>query len=577
MTDTAPSSPPSVIASMWRSQKRRILRVTPFAFLNEGVEMMVPILLGVVIDRALLPGYLWLTIAGGVGIIALRWIGVLMWGYMFTQTQRACFEERHRLRVAATGAVLDPRAKPLSRPAGEVLSIATSDADTASGLLDMMTWVIPAGTIAIATGIWMATVDPLLGLILLVGAILLVLALRVVTPILSARYNEQRSRAADAAATATDLVHGLRVLQGLGVQRRAREQYRSRSRIALRAALINARYSGLSSGLVTLITTALMAAVAVVASERALSGQIGLGTLIALVGATRNISGIVQGLAGTPVWWASISTAARRIRDLLWDLGFTADDPRLALDHLTTARDDRGDGRGAGNLRHGGVGSVRITPLSLQVSDGQVVAVATPSPADSEVIVESLRGRGEHVAWLGEREITTETLPHMRADLLVEPHAVDLFDGTLREQLATRAPDARGEGWEDRALEAAGATDLLQILPHGYETRILDRGANLSGGQRQRIALARAVAADPPVLVLEDPTTAVDAVTEQRIADALIAARRQPDRITIILTRAPALLRAADAVLLVRDGVVVAQGHHEDLMTEPDYREMVAR
>ena len=100
---------------------------------------------------------------------------------------------------------------------------------------------------------------------------------------------------------------------------------------------------------------------------------------------------------------------------------------------------------------------------------------------------------------------------------------MDLFDGSLREQLATRAPEQGGvddgdDAWADAALHAAGAEDLLRILPEGYDTRILDRGANLSGGQRQRIALARAVAADAPVLVLHDPTTAVDAVTEQNIA-----------------------------------------------------------
>src|SRR5699024_971453 len=97
-------------------------------------------------------------------------------------------------------------------------------------------------------------------------------------------------------------------------------------------------------------------------------------------------------------------------------------------------------------------------------------------------------------------------------------------------------------------------------------TRILDRGANLSGGQRQRIALARAVAADAPVLVLHDPTTAVDAVTEQNIAEALIAARRRTDRATLLVTRAPALLQEVDRVVFMRGGAIVTEGPHQDLM-----------
>src|SRR5690606_6831716 len=97
------------------------------------------------------------------------------------------------------------------------------------------------------------------------GIAVMVIVVRVIAPTLSRRYDAQQTQAAEAAATATDLVHGLRVLQGLGVQSRARAQYRRRSRVALEAALVNARYSGLSSGLTTLVTGAMMAAVVVIA------------------------------------------------------------------------------------------------------------------------------------------------------------------------------------------------------------------------------------------------------------------------------------------------------------------------
>mgnify|MGYP002718377840 CR=1 FL=1 len=169
-------------------------------------------------------------------------------------------------------------------------------------------------------------------------------------------------------------------------------------------------------------------------------------------------------------------------------------------------------------------------PLAQPRNFREVVALACADPADAADVIDAVSGRVDGGARVGEVAITPEDRLGMRADLLVEPHVVDLFDGTLREQLATRAPEqgpspeTGDDGWADAALHAAGAEDLLRILPEGYDTRILDRGANLSGGQRQRIALARAVAADAPVLVLHDPTTAVDAVTEQNIAEALVAA-----------------------------------------------------
>src|SRR5699024_3330738 len=160
---------------------------------------------------------------------------------------------------------------------------------------------------------YLAAMDVWLGLAMLLGIVVMVIVIRVITPTLSARYDDQQSQAAEAAATATDLVHGLRVLQGLGVQSRARATYRRRSRSALRT----------------------------------LDGTLSLGVLIAVVGVARYVMGMLQGLSGAPVWWAGMSTSARRVRDLYTDLGRTVDDPALSLDVLTTRRDERG-GTGTG-------------------------------------------------------------------------------------------------------------------------------------------------------------------------------------------------------------------------------------
>ena len=556
---SSPSSRPSVMRSIVRNHRRTLPGLLALSFGVEITEMLVPILVGWIIDVGIVQANLWFTLAGAAGVFALRLVSTWGWAAMFAASQRARMFERHRLRVAVTGAVLAPDSTPIQRPAGEVLSIATSDADKASDVMDMLPWVFPASTVVLASALWMAWVDLWLGLATLLGIVVMVLVIRVISPVLSARYDDQQSRAADAAATATDLVHGLRVLQGLGVQSRARAQYRRRSRIALHAALVNARFSGISGGLTTLVTAGMMAAVVIIAAQRTLQGEMNLGTLIAVVGVARNNMGMLQGLSGVPVWWASMSTSGRRVRDLLGDLGRTLDDPRLSLDHLSTARDQRGDARPG--ERRDGVGGFPVPGLDLTVADGTVLAIACADPRDGEHLVAAIR-----------RHSSLE-----RADLLIEPHLVDLFDGTVIEQLATRAPAGFDEADAAAAMHAAGATDLLEILPEGYETRILDRGANLSGGQRQRLALARAVAADAPVLVLHDPTTAVDAVTEQRIAEAMIAARSLPDRATVLITRSPALLRAADEVVFVQDGAITAHGGHQDLMTLSDYGRTVQR
>ena len=583
----ARTAAPSVLGSVLRANRRMLSYILPLSVFSEGVEILVPIAMGIVIDRGIVAGSLTATLLGALAIVGVRVAGMYAWILVFLRTQEARMRERHRLRVTATAAVLDPRSRRIERPAGEVLSIATSDADKASDVLDMLPWAFPASLVVLGVGVWFLTLDAWLGFALLGGIAALVVVIRVVTPALSRRYDAQQSEAAEAAATATDLVQGLRVLQGLGVQSRARERYRERSRTALRAALVNARFSGVSSGLTTLVTAVMLAAVVVISARAALAGTMTLGTLIAVVGVTRSIMGQLQGLSGVPVWWASMSTSARRVRDLLADLGWSVDDERLTeLAGSEGAERTAARRPGAGGLHLIDIRHRTLQGLDVSVADGEIVGLACASPVDADAIIAVLAGEAPG-ARVGARPLDAAARQELRADLLVEPHTVDLFDGTLREQLGTRAPaPSPGDGTEDTvdadawahaALRAAGAEDLLRILPDGLDTRILDRGANLSGGQRQRIALARAVASDVPVLVLQDPTTAVDAVTEQRIAEALMAARRQEDRATLVLTRAPALLRGADRVVHVRDGRVVAVGDHQDLMADDDYREMVQR
>jgi ATP-binding cassette subfamily B protein len=149
-----------------------------------------------------------------------------------------------------------------------------------------------------------------------------------------------------------------------------------------------------------------------------------------------------------------------------------------------------------------------------------------------------------------------------------------LFHDTVAANIAFADPDADRETIE-RAARLAGAHDFIMGLPEAYDTKLGERGFSLSGGQRQRIAIARAILADPRVLVLDDATSAVDPSKEHEIRSAMSTV--MDGRTTIVIAHRPGTIALADTVVLLDGGRVVASGPHQELLdTEPRYREVLA-
>jgi len=143
-----------------------------------------------------------------------------------------------------------------------------------------------------------------------------------------------------------------------------------------------------------------------------------------------------------------------------------------------------------------------------------------------------------------------------------------LFSNTIAANIAFGHPEAT-DGQIERAARIAAAHDFISELPDGYDTIVGEHGANLSGGQRQRLALARALLLDPPILLLDDATSAIDPETEHEIQQALQGATQ--DRTTIVVSGRISTLRRADRIIVLQKGQVIAEGTHAQLMRQTGY------
>jgi len=240
-----------------------------------------------------------------------------------------------------------------------------------------------------------------------------------------------------------------------------------------------------------------------------------------------------------------------------------------------------GDGRVSFNdvaLTFDGAPRPALHDIDLEVEAGQTVALVGAMGSGKTALVSLIprlydvtQGSVE-VDGADVRGVDEMSLRHQIAVVTDDPF---LFSATVHENIAYGRPDATREEVE-RAARAAQADSFIRSLPKGYDTLIGERGLTLSGGQRQRIAIARAIAADPRILILDDATSSVDASTEQEIKLALRAVMR--GRTTFIVAHRLSTIALADEIVVLEDGSVAARGTHDELLSSSDlYREIVEK
>ncbi|SFO37222.1 putative ABC transport system ATP-binding protein [Actinomadura madurae] len=542
----------AVLVQAIAGQRRNVLSSSLMVAGHQAGEAFVPFVIGVVIDQA---------VAGGIGDLVL-WLGVLggvyvglSLSYRFGDraAERASEQAAHELRLALTRRVLDHRGgAEAGRLPGALVNIATADAARA-GAVNL---AVPAGIAAIAglglTAALLLLISLPLGLLVLLGTPPLLWSSHRLGKPLERRSETEQEHAAQASGVAADLVSGIRVLKGLGAADHALRRYRRTSQESLRATVKAVRAEAAYEGMALALNGAFLAVILLVGGRLAADGHITVGQLISTAGLAQYLLTPLTNLSWVNGELAQGRASAGRIAEVLSTPPAVTPGSRAVPDPATGRISLRGlSGRG-------------MRGIDLDVATGEFVGVVATDPAAATSLLAHL-GRAadpeEGSVELDGVALTELDPEKLRAAILVAAHDARLFDGTVRDNLLDRR-DTELEA----ALAAAGADEVVSVLPSGLGTVLDERGRSLSGGQRQRLALARALAADPPVLVVHDPTTAIDAVTEARIAEGVRALRR--GRTTILVTTSPALLAVTDRVVLIHEGAILAEGVHGSLVAE---------
>lgn len=537
---TAGVSPRRFLWGVMLSAKRFTV---PAALLGIGWqvgEALVPVVMGTAIDRALATGdaeqlVVWLVVLAGVFLLLS-----LAFRFAAQLTARATEAVQHRLRVTLSRAVLHADGAGARRPDGGVVSLMTNDVvRTAAVGLTVYPVAEFAGVVFIAASL--LVIHWPLGVIVLAGAPVTVWVMGMLSGRLARDSRTYQTLLAATVGRAADLVAGYRVIKGIRAESEAARRYRDASRQTLVGAHRNVGLLGRFLVGSTTVSGVFVVAVAALAGWFAIDGRLSAGGLIAAVGLAQALLPPMQMIAMNAVpAWASAIASGTRLLDALKD----------APESATGSASGRPTAVPIAMAPPATVPVVELSFVSrgtIRVAPGEMLGLHADerTAADIADAVLNPHTRGEvRVSIDGTRHLD---LGAYRSTVVVSPHHASLFSGTTADNLAVSA--TRPELRED-ALRAAACEDFIAVSG-GLEEQTGETGNRLSGGQRQRLALARALAVDAPVLVLHDPTTAVDSVTEQTIASRLREMRR--DRSTILIASSPALLGSCDRVVDLRE------------------------
>ncbi len=539
-------------------------------------KVAVPKLTSLAIDRAVLGSgslLVWTVLLLGVAVVAGCFLAWRRWcAFRESRLSEALLRERLYHHVVRLHVGYHDHTQT-----GQLMSRASSDLNQIQSFVVMIPLTASSLLMVGAVVVLLAVQQPLLALIALAPLPLLNLMAtrfsRRIHPAVLAVQAEQ----AQLATVVEEAVSGVRVVKAFGAEAvtaaRLRVEADDIRDVSLRAAKV--RSSFLPA--LDLLPNIGLVAVLAVGGQRVLDGHMTVGQMIEFMQYIGLLVGPLRSLGQTVAFGQRAAAALVRVQEVLSTAPAVAD-PQVARALPTADAEQR---RGQVRFDHVHFGYAGLPPvisdLDLTIPAGTSVAIVGATGSGKSTLARLLLRFYDVDAGsisIDGVDVRDLALHELREAVAVVFEDTFLFHDTVAANIAFARPGT-DLATIQRAATLAGAHDFVRALPDGYDTMLGERGYSLSGGQRQRLALARAIVADPRVLVLDDATSAVDPAKEHEIREAMATVMR--GRTTIVIAHRAGTIALADSVVLLDGGTVVAHGTHEDLLnTDARYREVLA-
>jgi ATP-binding cassette subfamily B protein len=560
------------LAFVARRQWRPIAGAIAAGLAWQGAAILAPLLVGWALDSGVVEHdttVLWWACAG---LVALGAVEAVAGGlrHFFAIRNRARADARVRDAIFRRALELDARYHDRVG-AGELISRASNDAELVARAFDAIGHTIGYVLTLIGASAILFVIDWRLALAVLAPLPLITLGFGRYSKRYATRTKINQEALADATTLVEETIAGIRVVKGLNAGSALGRRFRRQSDEVVRTALDVANVDAVFLPALEALPLVGVLVVLWYGSHQVLSGAITIGTfavfnfyLALLVSPLRTIGQRV----GT---FQRAAAAARRVTEVLQAEPVVVEaarprrfppDAHVSFDRVGFSYDE---------------GRPVLDGFSLEIPAGTSLALVGATGSGKSTAASLLArfydpdsGRIS----IGGVDVREVRLAELRRGVGIVFEDTFLFGDSVRGNVGFGAPDADEEAIE-HAARLAGAHDFVRRLPEGYETILGERGYSLSGGQRQRISIARAILADPKVLILDDATSAVDATKEHEIRAALAEVMR--GRTTLVIAHRPATIALADRVAVVDGGRVVELGTHAELLARSaDYRTLLA-